>query len=351
MMQLQHFITRRDQIEKQLEDDPTLYQELGKEYAFLTKICNLIKQIEDCKQTIAECKEIAEEDPSMKDELLAEIKALSEQEKQLEAEIKALLLSRQSCEDSNAVIELRPGAGGVESCLFIQDLMRMYVGFAKIKQWQVEEKEILPNDQGGLRYVCLLIKGDDVFKWMQAESGVHRVQRVPATEAQGRIHTSTVTVAVLPEEKLIEVKIEQKDLEIDVYRSGGKGGQSVNTTDSAVRITHKPSGIVVAMQDERSQLMNKQKAMQILKMKLYQKQQEEEEQSRAKDRKDQVGSGDRCEKIRTYNFPQDRCTDHRVGKSWHNLPLILTGQGLGSIVEAVRVLLQQQQLESLQEAN
>jgi peptide chain release factor 1 len=338
------YLSRQQELEDKFAEDPAAYQEFGKEYAFLNKICPLIKEYEQAFQLITDCELMLETEKDMYDDLISEIKIARAKIISSEEEIKQLLFSKDNDDDSNAILEIRPGTGGVEACLFAYELMRMYARYAQLQGWEVEEKAVIMGEQEGLKEACLLIKGENVYKFLKYESGVHRVQRVPATEAAGRIHTSAATVAVLPEEKIIQIKIDEKELEIDVYRAGGKGGQSVNTTDSAVRITHKPTGIVVAMQDERSQLQNKVKAMNVLKMRLYEKYTYDEEQARSQERKEQVGSGDRSEKIRTYNYPQDRCTDHRVGQSWFNLPEILSGRLLKNVIEAVCVEMEKQKL-------
>lgn len=342
------YINKRAEIEAKIMTDPTLYQEFGKEYSFLNKVCPLIEKYNKDNAQIDEMEEWLKIEPSMYDAIINEIKQTKQIVIDTEREIKDLLLSRDNNDDSNAILEIRPGTGGIEACLFAAELLGMYVKYAKLQGWTVEEKNISMGEQDGLKEANILIKGENVYKYLKHESGVHRVQRVPETEAAGRIHTSAATIAVLPEEKIIQMKIEERDLEIDVYRAGGKGGQSVNTTDSAVRITHKPTGIVVAMQDERSQLQNKIKALNILQMRVYQKLEQDDMNARAKERKEQVGSGDRSEKIRTYNYPQDRCTDHRIGKSWFNLQAILNGTLLHDVIEEVMVDMEKQQLNMME---
>lgn len=327
------FLNRFEELSKKLEDDPRLYQEYGKEYGWLTEIVGIIRQIERFEEDVKGYNVMLNEadDNSMRDELIKEIKAVEEERDALVEGLKDKLLE-QNAQYENAIVEIRPGTGGEEACLFADDLMNMYLKYAQIHGWKVEMQYVQTTDYGGIKEVAVAFKHKEAYKYLQHESGVHRVQRVPKTETAGRIHTSAVTVAVLPEEKAIEVKIDDKDLKIDVYRSGGNGGQSVNTTDSAVRITHLPTGIVVAQQDERSQLQNKQKAMRILQMRIYQKMQDEMDQARDESRKQQVGSGDRSDRIRTYNFNQNRVTDHRLQKSWLNLPGVMCGELLQEIM-------------------
>ncbi len=263
-----------------------------------------------------------------------EIANLKEQLSSLEKELEESLLSGDAEDEKDIIMEIRAGTGGLEAGLFAADLYRMYTKFAQKNNWKVEVIDNAPQESGGVKEIIFSIEGSGVYKKLKFESGVHRVQRVPATEASGRIHTSAATVAVLPEAEEVEVKIEAKDLRIDVFRAGGHGGQHVNVTDSAVRITHLATGIVVQCQDERSQLKNKIKAMKVLRARLFDKFQQEQHQKISKDRKSQVGTGDRSEKIRTYNFPDNRVTDHRIGFTVHELDLVLEGD-MGEIVDAL----------------
>ncbi|MBL8675463.1 MAG: peptide chain release factor 1 [Rhodospirillales bacterium] len=274
-------------------------------------------------------------DKDMKAMAEEEFAALKERVPALDRQIKIMLLPKDAADSRNAILEVRAGTGGEEAGLFAADLFRMYQRYAALRGWKFEVMEVSETGMGGYRDATAEVTGTDVFARLKFESGVHRVQRVPATEAQGRIHTSAATVAVLPEAEEVDIKIEDKDLRIDVFRSSGPGGQSVNTTDSAVRITHIPTGVVVSQQDEKSQHKNKAKAMKILRARLYEAQRQKLHDERAASRKGQIGSGDRSERIRTYNFPQGRCTDHRINLTLYELDKVMDGTALDKVVEAL----------------
>jgi peptide chain release factor 1 len=276
----------------------------------------------------------AESDPGIKEMASDEIKSIEAMLPALEDELKLMLLPGDPNDDKDIIVEIRAGAGGDEAALFAGDLYRMYQRYADTQKWKYEEIDASESETGGYKEVSFRVRGDKVFSKMKFESGVHRVQRVPATETQGRIHTSTATVAVLPEVDEVEVDMNMNDLRIDVYRSSGPGGQSVNTTDSAVRITHLPTGTVVQSQNQKSQLQNKEAALRVLRARLYEVQLEKQQAEQGATRRSQIGSGDRAEKIRTYNYPQDRITDHRIGLTVHNIPGVMAG-ALDPLVEGL----------------
>ena len=277
----------------------------------------------------------------------SEVKELLKQNNENEKKLKLFLLPKDEADKKNAIVEIRAGTGGLEASLFVADLYKMYQKVCLKKKWFVEIISLSKSDAGGLKEIILLIKGSNIYSFLKFESGVHRVQRVPTTETQGRIHTSAATVAVLPEAEDIDVKINEKDLRVDVFRSSGPGGQSVNTTDSAVRITHLPTGIVVSQQDEKSQHKNRAKAMKILRSRIYEVEREKKDQERSKTRKNQIGSGDRSERIRTYNFPQGRVTDHRINLTIHKLAELLNGDAFEELVQQLLIKDQEIKLGSL----
>ena len=309
---------------------------LGRELRHLQPLVEMAAQLEKNENELAQVRELVlVDDPEMAEVAKAEITRLDSDIADLEARIKPALIPHDPLDDRPAIVEIRAGTGGDEAAIFAADLFRMYSRFAERRGWRVEMISYSEGTLGGVKEAIFKVKGEGVFGVMRWESGVHRVQRVPVTENQGRIHTSAATVAVLPEAEEIDLKIEDKDLRIDVFRSSGPGGQSVNTTDSAVRITHIPSGIVVSQQDQKSQLQNKLKAMEVLRARLLDARLAEQEAERARMRKTQVGTGDRSAKIRTYNFPQNRVTDHRIGFTMHELTKFLDGD-IEPVVDALR---------------
>ena len=310
---------------------------LGRELRHLQPLVQMGTRLERFEQELAETRELADsDDAEMAQEAKAEEALLQKSIDALLAEIKPALIPHDPLDDRPAIVEIRGGAGGDEAAIFAADLYRMYTRFAEGRRWRIEVISQSDGTLGGVKEAIFKVKGEGAFGAMRWESGVHRVQRVPVTESQGRIHTSAATVAVLPEAEEIDVRIEDKDLRIDVFRSSGPGGQSVNTTDSAVRITHIPSGIVVSQQDQKSQLQNKLKAMEVLRARLLDSRIAEQESARARMRKTQVGTGDRSAKIRTYNYPQNRVTDHRINLTLHELTKVLNGE-IEPFIEALKV--------------
>ncbi len=322
----------------------------SKEYSNLNEIIsyakNYLRVLEDLKsmKNILEDKSTDKEFYEMAEK---ELKDLKQQEEECVKRLKVFLLPKDEADEKNAIIEIRAGTGGMEAALFAADLFNMYQKVAVLNGWKVEIINLSNSEGGGYKEIIASIVGRNVFSKLKFESGVHRVQRVPDTETQGRIHTSAATVAVLPEAEEVDVKINDADLRIDVFRSSGPGGQSVNTTDSAVRVTHIPSGIVVSQQDEKSQHKNKAKALKILRSKLYDLQRSEQENERAKARKSQIGTGDRSERIRTYNFPQGRVTDHRINMTLYKLTDFLAGDAFKELSDAIQIQFQEEQLENL----
>ncbi len=324
--------------------DPSKSADLGREHRRLQPVVELATQLEKAENELAEARELVSiDDPEMSAEATSEVGRLMSSIDDMEKRLRPLLLPHDPLDDRNAIIEIRAGTGGDEAALFAADLFRMYTRFIERAGWKRETISHSDGTLGGVKEAVFKVSGAGAFGAMRWESGVHRVQRVPATETQGRIHTSAATVAVLPEAEEVDVKIEDKDLRIDVFRSSGPGGQSVNTTDSAVRITHIPSGLVVSQQDQKSQLQNKLKAMEVLRARLLDLRVSEMEAARSKMRKSQVGTGDRSAKIRTYNYPQSRITDHRIGFTTHDLTSVMDGH-IEPIIDALKLADVEEQL-------
>ncbi len=339
---------RLDQIEARYEEltaalaspevisDSAKYQKTAKAHSEITPVVERYREYKDLKRGIAESKAVLadEKDPEMRAYAQEELDKLEARLAETEQELKVLLLPKDPNDEKNVILEIRAGTGGDEATLFAAEMFRMYTRYAESQGWKVEVLNTSESGVGGLKEVIAMISGDKVYSRLKYESGVHRVQRVPATEQQGRVHTSAVTVAVLPEAEDVDIKIEAKDLRIDTFCSSGPGGQSVNTTYSAVRITHIPTNTVVSCQDEKSQIKNRDKAMRVLRSRLYEMEMQKQQEALAKERKTMVGSGDRSEKIRTYNFPQNRVTDHRIGLTIHQLENVMDGK-LQPVVEAL----------------
>jgi peptide chain release factor 1 len=350
---LQEIETRYEALTARMGDpavlqDPSAYQKAAKAHADLSPLVERYRAYRKLEREAAETRGILKEtiDPDMQALAESELKELERRAATLEEELQRLLLPRDPNDEKNIILELRAGAGGEEASLFAADLFRTYVRYAERQRWKVEILSSHESGTRGFREAILGIEGKGAYSRLKFEGGVHRVQRVPETEAAGRIHTSTVTVAVLPEAEEVEVQIDPKDLRIDVYRSTGPGGQSVNTTDSAVRITHLSTGLVVTCQDEKSQHKNKAKALKVLRARLLEQAQAEQRARIDQERGNQVGTGERSEKIRTYNFPQNRVTDHRIGLTLHSLPAILDGE-IGPLIEALTTHFQAERLKAV----
>lgn len=337
---LDRVVDRAKQLEALMSSPDKLessdFQKMSRELSELAPVVAKVEELKRTRAELAEARALAEEgDADMKALAEAEVGEIQARLPDLEREVQILLLPKDEADEKNVILEVRAGTGGDEAALFASDLFAMYQRYAQGRGWRFEVMEVSENELGGYKDAVASITGRGVYARLKFESGVHRVQRVPVTESQGRIHTSAATVAVLPEAEEVDVHIEDKDLRVDVYRSSGAGGQHVNTTDSAVRITHLPTGVVVTQQDEKSQHKNRAKAMRILRARLFDLQRQEADEARAADRKSQVGSGDRSERIRTYNFPQGRVTDHRINLTLYKLDRVITGEALDELLDAL----------------
>ena len=352
---LEDLLIRLEEILSELQEpdvasDPNRFRKLMKEQSELTPIVEAYKEYKACKQNIEESLELLNEesDEDMRELAKEELNESKARVEELEHELKILLLPKDPNDDKNVVVEIRAGAGGDEAALFAAEIYRMYLHYAESKRWKVELVECEEIGIGGMKNVTFMIDGQGAYSMMKYESGVHRVQRVPETESGGRIHTSTITVAVMPEAEDVDVHIDEKDIRIDVMRASGNGGQCVNTTDSAVRLTHYPTGIVIYSQTEKSQLQNKEKAFALLRAKLYDLECQKQHDAEAEARKSQIGTGDRSEKIRTYNFPQGRVTDHRIGLTLYKLDKIMNGD-IQEIIDACIAANQAKKLANMDE--
>ncbi len=350
---IEELISRHSSLEKDLSSgqiDKKLFAEKSKEYSDLNEIIENAKKYSLYEKNKIELEKILN-DKNSDEELIkmaqVELSDLNSQFNKDEKKLKLFLLPKDEADKKNAIIEIRAGTGGLEASLFAGDLFKMYEKICHKKKWSLELISISRSDAGGLKEVIASIKGNNIYSTLKYESGVHRVQRVPDTETQGRVHTSAATVAVLPEAEEVDLKINETDLRIDVFRAGGPGGQSVNTTDSAVRITHIPSGLSVSQQDEKSQHKNKAKGMKILRARLYELERTRIDEERSADRKSKIGTGDRSERIRTYNFPQGRVTDHRINLTLHKLEEFLEGQAFDEIIEPLSLKAQEESLSKL----
>src|ERR1700693_1646979 len=341
---------RFDDLTRQMSDpvvisDAEGYRKLAKERSELEEIVNKYRDYKQVKRNLDDARPMLEDnEPELRQMAIDEVRRLEPELARIEEELKVLLLPKDPLDEKNVVLEIRAGTGGDEATLFAAEVFRMYSRFAETLKWKIEVTSMSESSVGGLKEVLALVSGDKVYSKLKYESGVHRVQRVPATETQGRVHTSAITVAVLPEADEVEVKIEEKDIRIDTFCSSGPGGQSVNTTYSAVRLTHIPTGLVVSCQDEKSQIKNRQKGMRVLRSRLYELELEKQQEKIGAERRSMVGTGDRSEKIRTYNFPQNRVTDHRIGFTMHQLDQVMEGK-LEPFVEALTSHFQTEKLQ------
>ncbi len=351
---IEEIIKKHSILEKDLSSgkiDKKLFAEKSKEYSDLNEIILSAKKYISFEKDKVDLEKILNDektDEELKRMAKKELDDLKNENDKIEKKLKLYLLPKDEADKKNAIIEIRAGTGGLEASLFAADLFKMYEKVSNKKKWSLELISISKSEAGGLKEVIVSIKGTNIYSTLKYESGVHRVQRVPDTETQGRVHTSAATVAVLPEAEEVDIKINESDLRIDVFRAGGPGGQSVNTTDSAVRITHLPTGLSVSQQDEKSQHKNKAKGMKILRARLYELERSRIDQERSQDRKSKIGTGDRSERIRTYNFPQGRVTDHRINLTLHRLQEFLEGEAFDEMIEALTLQAQEESLSNLE---
>ena len=346
-------VTQYETLERELSSgstDPKLFAKKSKEYSRLGRIITIARQFvnfEGEKKDLENMVQDKKNDQEMIDLAQKDLNELIEKKEKNENKLKLFLLPKDEDDDKNAIVEIRAGTGGLEASLFCSDLFKMYEKVCSKKKWQLEIINISKSEAGGFKEVIFSVNGSDIYSYLKYESGVHRVQRIPETETQGRVHTSAATVAVLPEVEDVDIQIKESDLRIDVFRAGGPGGQSVNTTDSAVRITHIPTGVVVSQQDEKSQHKNKAKALKILRSRVYEAEKRKKDQERSSNRRSQIGTGDRSERIRTYNFPQGRVTDHRINLTLHKLDEFLSGEIHEEMNQELRLKEQNLKLENL----
>ena len=353
MQKVKELVVKYENLEKELSSgniDPKTFAKKSKEYSNLGNIINTARayiNFDSEKNDLEQILKDKKNDNEIIEMAKKDLNDMSLKKPHYENELKIFLLPKDKDDDKNAIVEIRAGTGGLEASLFCADLFKMYEKVCSKKKWILELINISKSDAGGFKEVIFSVQGNDIYSYLKYESGVHRVQRIPETETQGRVHTSAATVAVLPEVEEVDIKIKETDLRIDVFRAGGPGGQSVNTTDSAVRITHIPSGVVVSQQDEKSQHKNKAKALKILRSRVYEAEKRKKDQERSENRRSQIGTGDRSERIRTYNFPQGRITDHRINLTLHKLNEFLSGEIHEEINQALRLKEQNLKLENL----
>ena len=353
LQKVKDIISKHNNLEKELSSgkiEPKLFAKKSKEYSNLGNIISTAKEylnFDNEKKDLEQILQDKNNDLEIIEMAKKDLMEMESRKLKFENKSKIFLLPRDEDDDKNAIVEIRAGTGGLEASLFCADLFKMYEKVCSKKKWQIEIINISKSDAGGYKEVIFLVNGNDIYSYLKYESGVHRVQRIPKTETQGRVHTSAATVAVLPEAEEVDIQIKDTDLRIDVFRAGGPGGQSVNTTDSAVRITHIPSGVVVSQQDEKSQHKNKAKALKILRSRVYEAEKRKRDQERSSNRRSQIGTGDRSERIRTYNFPQGRVTDHRINLTLHKLEEFLSGEIHEEMNEQLRLKEQNLKLENL----